>query len=293
MKKYPLMLAVFAFISIFLFIGCGGGSITMVNAKWEDGAYHVSVDKDVEEFDFTKEILVKNGYSYFISNYPNGNNILLAQKAKLSVGKNKFYVFVYNKNIFQNKYELIVFRKDSLVEKRYKVNDGIADDIIVSSLNKLQTGLENDGFGILDSGAEFKYNSETRVVSISIPSVISDEIFESIENSKRVTVRDDKNPKTVIVDFYDFECGYVTHNSEFGQYCVVAKLAPNVRDILQQYYENNLDAELYLCLDNDRHGNFLSGQANENAIVVLANDYLEAKNITNYINYYIPMTLIN
>lgn len=280
-----------AFVSIFLLVGCGGRGITIINAKWEDGAYRVSVNNDIEIFDFTKEIFAKNGYSYLISDSSSGDNILLTQKAKLSIGENKFHVFVYNQSRFQNKYELIVFRKDTLVRKTYKANESMPDNIVVAALNKLQTAIESEYGNFKDFGAIFEYNNAARIVSITLPSIYSEEVFENIEKSKRITVRDDKNPTNVIVDFFDFEDNYVTYDSELGQYCVAMRLASNAREILQQYCENNSDAELYLYLDDDKYGYFPSEQVNDE-IIALVEDYSEAKKIVDCINYYVPMMLM-
>ena len=97
MKKITNLFFVFIIlISTFLLASCGEKKIIEFKTCVlnNDGSYELIVENDVESFSFLNEIVIDQNYSYFISKDDYGLDTYQTKIVPLSVGENKFYIFV-------------------------------------------------------------------------------------------------------------------------------------------------------------------------------------------------------
>ena len=97
MKKITNLFFVFIIlISTFLLYSCGEKKIIEFKTCVlnNDGSYELIVENDVESFSFLNEIVIDQNYSYFISKDDYGLDTYQTKIVPLSVGENKFYIFI-------------------------------------------------------------------------------------------------------------------------------------------------------------------------------------------------------
>ena len=175
-----------------------------------EGNYELIVDNNVESFSFLDEIIIDKAYSYFISKDDYGLNTYQTKIVPLSVGENKFYIFVL----------------DSEGRTKEKLNISITRLDPVYML----TGLHNE-ISLLDTfglpGQSFDFNFEIRCEDeylVKIKTLYCDEVSSfvtgNINDMYLINEWIDSSLLTNRVNHVYIRCSTNFTNSESGKLLV-------------------------------------------------------------------------